>query len=743
MAYSKITLEFITVPQIDDVFNIGETSLGLALNETFKNDRLRSNQVAIPKNTNQYSMTINSSYDISDLGVAYTRIDGNSAFDYLSSLDTMDNLDGSFTYIVDSLTAPTFREWSTGNAIIWFEEFTPTGNSSSNGFVNFNYKNAFDLDYNATGLFTVVSTNGATNSGIGTVVITANFSGAIFTGSSNAFVDVTIENQLTFPAFSINGITFTPQISQESNRCTVNVVTNHLSTKILQPFVTNPNTANPIIFTSYRNTTFNLEVEDANGLKVLQVVKTPPYLNIDNFTLDVVNSPSGGTLNVSNINSDGLVLQYSLDNTTWQTSPVFSGLEVGTFMFYVKDQLGDVKNKNFSVLEFGIYTPHFYISKSNSFRFASRITWGDSSNYKTDENTLSNEVDCEIPYTEIQQFQSADAITTQFKSNYENNVATIVKADLSEVNVPVVKMSNNIGIKDKRDAFKYNLGGGKTGLYFQSGNSYDYTTGLANGAYILNGALPEWAVVGNYFAIGSAWFLIEEIIFDEAKNADIVVFLNTYTGADVAVIVASIFNRFNYEVYEFAIDMVDYINQYFQVRINNTDDNFTEVIHLSEMIWCKVKHENVLEIKYSNSSNTDIFYGTGIENLIRLPYTYFKGKSDEDSEVHKTDTNSILLNADVYEVDEIVFEPVTKEIWRKLILALSHENVSINGVGYVKNGSFNTEGPLERSNLYVLTATMIKTGSVYNSQSSGDSDFNTSSVEVPGLISTDSGYVSY
>jgi len=77
------------------------------------------------------------------------------------------------------------------------------------------------------------------------------------------------------------------------------------------------------------------------------------------------------------------------------------------------------------------------------------------------------------------------------------------------------------------------------------------------------------------------------------------------------------------------------------------------------------------------------------------------------------------------------------------MIALSHEKVWINGVGYVKNGSFNTEGPLEKSNLYVLTANMLKTGNVYNSQGSGNVDFDGSQVEVPGLISTESGYVSY
>jgi hypothetical protein len=673
MAYSKITLAFDSVPNVNDTLSIGETSMVGSLFESFKESRLATRQVTIPVYVPEY-------------GLHPER--------YL-------------------------------------------------GFINVNYKNAFNLDYNSTGLFTLTTVDGPVNSGIGVVTIQANFAGAVFVGESNEFVNVLIENEAASPVFEIDSIVFSPEIGQESSRCTINVATNHLATKLLQPFVTNPNTANPIIFTAYRATTFNVEVEDVNGLKVLQSVTTPAYLNTDNFTLNVVNSPDGGTLNISNVNSDGLELQYSLDNITWQTSPIFSGLESGNFTLWIKDQLGYSISKLFAVNEFGIYSPYFYISKSNSFRFANRISWGDSANYKTDENTLSHEVDCEIPYTEIQQFQSADVITTQFKSNYGTNVATIIKTDLSEVNVPVVKKSNNIGVKDKRDAFKYNLGNGKTGLYFISGNIYDYVTGLSTGTHFLNGSLPEWAIIGNYFKIDSSWFLIEEIFFDEAKNADVLSFSNVYAGADVAVITSSVFNRFNYEVYEFEIDMVDYIDQYFQVRINNTDISFTEIIHLSEKIWCKVKHDNVLEIKYSNSSNTDMFYGTGIENLIRQQYTYFKGKSDEDSEVHKTDTNSILLNADVYEVDEIVFEPVTKEIWRKMVLALSHENVTINGVGYVKNGNFNTEGPLERSNLYVLTATMIKTGSVYTSQSSGNTDFDGTAVEVPGLISTESGYVSY
>jgi hypothetical protein len=596
---------------------------------------------------------------------------------------------------------------------------------------------------------------------LNTITITANSEGVVFSdpyaykdvnGIGIVDADIIWEiTNVTPDIFTIDDINFNDATTNQCQNVKLNITTNVLATKIISPFVLNGNTQNPFSFDWIRGQSINLILENSLGTQTSQSIVLPSLLNASNFTPQITNSPSGATVVIIGVNNDGLVLEYSLDNSTWQTSNTFSGLAAGDFTLYVRDQLGCSFSKPFTVTNFdtdpnpssGLKIPYFYISKSNSFRFANRITFGDSDNYKNDENTLSCEVDVELAYNEIQQFQSADIITTQFKSNYETNVATIVKSDLSEVNVPVVKMTNNINIKDKRDAIKYNAGSGKTGVYFLSGNTYDYDTNAINGTYSLNGSLPEWAVIGNYVQLGSSWFLIEEIVFDEAKNADVIVFTNSYTGIDAIAVVGTIFNRFNYEVYEFTIDMVDYIDQYFNVRINSNDQKFTELIHFSELIWCKIKHEDVLEIRYRNTTNTDVFYATGIENKIRVPYSFIKGKIDEENETHKTDTNSVLLNSDIYEVDEIVFEPVTKELWRKLTQALSHEKVSINGVGYVKNGNFNTEGPLEKSNLYVLTATMIKTGNVYNSQTSGNLDFDGSAVEVPGLISTESGYVSY
>jgi hypothetical protein len=693
MAYSSIIIIFNSVPNVNEVLNISETHFGLNLNEIFKTSRLSSSQVKLPV----------------------------------------------FVAGHEEIIIPPGGHGDPNDP----GKIIPATEDHYNGYTSTYYKTAFDLDYNTAGLFVVTAVSDNDEQGGGTVTITAKYPGAIFVlGGSTSDAVITITNESAAPPFNITNVNFS-QAPEACAKARINVTTNVLATKIISPISLSGNTSNPLFFDYLRGQSFNLVLENGSGVQTSQLVTMPRILNASNFTVNVSNSPNGATVTVTNVNSDGLVLQYSLNNTTWKSSNVFSGLDVGDFTLYVKDQLGCSFNIPFKVDEFGIHSPYFRISKSNSFRLANRITFGDSENYKTDENTLSCEADVILPYKETQQFQSADVITTQFESNYAINTFKVVKSDLSEINVPVLKMTNNLGIKDKRDAIKYNLGNGKTGVYFIAGNLYNYDTNATSGTYALNGSLPEWAQIGNYIVISNAWFLIEEIVYDEIKNVEIIQFSNNYTGPDVNIVAGSVFNRFNYEVYEATIDMVDYIDQTFRVRLNNSDPYFTTLTHLSELIWCKVKHENVLEIKYYNSTNTDMFYATGIINLIRIPFIYMKGKADESSEVHKTDTNSILLNADIYEIDEIVFEPVTKEIWRKLSQALSHENVTINGVGYVKNGNFNTEGPLENTNLYSLTATMIKTGSVYNSQTSGNLDFNGSEVEVPGLIETDIGYVSY
>jgi hypothetical protein len=599
------------------------------------------------------------------------------------------------------------------------------------------YLQAAQLDY--PGIFSSITRTG------NAVFLTTDYNYLDFEGglammNPSLVANVDFELVVNTTTISITSVSFAEATTNPCQNVKVIVETNIDIENIITPVNASAIGSSTYEFDFLRGQNIVVLVEDANGFQDHTGGPTPSLLSPTDFNLQLNISPGGTTLVVENSVAVGLDFGYSLDNTTWQTSNTFSGLAAGNYTLYVRDQFGCAISKTFVVDEYGIQTPYFYISKANSIRFANRIDFGDAGNYKTDENTLSCEVDVLLPYHEVQLFQTADVITTQFKSNYENNTAKVIRANGDEVVVPVVKKSNYIGNKDSRDARKYDLGAGKTGIYFTSGNIYDYNTGFPTGeTHYLNGGLPIWAKSGNYVKVGTEWFLIEDILFDESKNAEIIVISSNYSGVDVTLIAGTIYNIFDYEIFEFTIDMVDYIGETIKVAIQAEDDNFTTINLLSEDISVSVKHEDAFEINYWNDDNTDIFYATGIKHKIRVPYFKRKGDVDESSDVHKTDATSILLSSELYEVDEFVFEPVTKEIWRKLMIALSHKNVLIDGIGYVKNGGFDTEGPLEDTNLYVLTAKMIKTGNVYNSQASGTVDFATGNIQVPGLIDVGSG----
>lgn len=527
------------------------------------------------------------------------------------------------------------------------------------------------------------------------------------------------------------------------NKCSVVkvlVATNIQATNITSP-IEDITTTNPIEFSYSRASNIIIRV-NKGGLIAFQSVTTPPILDVNLIDISINNTPFGGNINIQN-NINGLDLEYSLDGENFITDNFFNGLLNGNFTLYVRDQFGCLKSKSFTIdLESGIYIPYFYISKSNSIRYAYRVNFGDAGNYKTDENTLSYESDVLLPYCQQQLFQSADIITTQFKSNYAYNRAFVILEDGTEIEYPVIQHSSNIGIRDKRDARIKQLADGKSGVYFESGSIYNPITNDVVDTYTLNGMLPEFGKIGNWISVNGAYFQIENVIFDEELNADMLLINYNYQGAISNVIVDVTYNRFEYEVFEFTIDMVDYIDQKIKVKIIADDENFTQINLLSEVLNIKVKHEETIEIKYFNNDNNDVFYQTGIKHLIRIPYNKISGKDNQSNETYKTDTTVVNLNSEIYEVNVFMFEPQTLEIWRKLKIALSCENVTLDSVGYVKNSDFETEGPLGQTNLYVLTAEMIKTGNVQSNKKSGY-DFEVSNVEVPGLINATNDYLRY
>jgi hypothetical protein len=115
------------------------------------------------------------------------------------------------------------------------------------------------------------------------------------------------------------------------------------------------------------------------------------------------------------------------------------------------------------------------------------------------------------PNRQIDKFQFQQGNLTPYLQT--TNTALSISASDGYDYISVVKKSNNIGLKESLDAKIYAYSSTKSGVYFTSGNTYDFTTGTSNGTHSLYGQVPQWGVVGNYIKIGSNFYFIEEIIY--------------------------------------------------------------------------------------------------------------------------------------------------------------------------------------------------------------------------------------
>ena len=605
------------------------------------------------------------------------------------------------------------------------------------------YVDAFNLDYNNTSLYTVTILSNV-------VTIEATVDNIVFTEVTNTTsgaVTVVITNEVVAPAFTIDAVTFiTATTNPVCTHVKVQVDTSELATKVTSPVVIDPNVINPFFFEWVRGDNINITCENVSADSDTENVTTPQTLSASNITVNILNSPSGATVTIDVSNVTGLTLTYSLDDITFQSSNLFSGLAEGNFTIFVQDQLGCKVSTPFTIDEFSpdisVSVAEFSIEKAMSIRFKEDVVWGNCSDYKTEENTLSCEANVLLPYRTVQQFQTCDTITTQFKSNYATISANVIKSDGTKDALTIIKKSSNLDRKDKRDANFFNLSNGQTGIHFTTGQTYDFDTGLPIGTFALNGLLPDWGIIGNFvfLEVALAWFTIIDVIFDDDLNADVLVVDFVYTGIPDITIASSNYNVENFEIYEFDIDFSVYDTQMIQVEILNVDTTFDNVRTLSEVIEVEVRFEDTIEIIYWNTTNTEVFYATGIRNKIRVEFENFRAGIDPETEILKTDTNTILLNSQMYETNTLILSPVTEGIMRQITQGFMHKEVFLNGVKYILSEVPEVE-PFGQTNLSTITAIFIKDGKVFSSELDGVGTQIEGTTELIGLLASDEDFI--
>lgn len=541
--------------------------------------------------------------------------------------------------------------------------------------------------------------------------------------------------------FKINSVEFLTSLLSPCDFVKVRVVTNQTAVSYCINNSCVPHSSSIIEFNYPRGSSFKFDAENVLGNSVTKTIQTPPPIDTasDRIRVVVIKSTSGATATVIYPYTDMLDYEFSLDNANWQTSNTFSGLLEGNYILFVKDNLGCSKNIDFTILEENFGEPLVFISKENSFRFIEP-----NGEYETDENRTFCKSAAKLNYGYIQEFLNTDIITTQFRSNFNQVAVTVFNfTDDTSVFVPTNKLTNNIGLKSKyNQAKKYKISSTQFGIYFESGQILDYDTNSITDTYDLNGSLPIWAVLGNIIQIDGTSYVIDSIGYDENVNAEVLIFNGSSSVITENVTASCVYNIHDYEVYEFVVDMSVYLDKEIRVEISNQDPNFGNYTWKSERISIVEILDKYLEIRYYNSTNTNVIYSSGIQHLLRIPYNTIKAVDSDSNESYKTDTNTHLLNSDVYEITDFEFIPLPLELYRKLKIALSMDNVFIDGVGYTKNAEFQKEN-LGSSNLYKLTASMIKNGFVFNSNKNTSEIISDGNINIPGLIEfTSDGYIS-
>jgi hypothetical protein len=456
-----------------------------------------------------------------------------------------------------------------------------------------------------------------------------------------------------------------------------------------------------------------------------------------NITANVSPSLNGGTVQINVVDIDGLVLEYSLDNTTYTTSNIFTGQANGDYIAYVKDQFNCIKQKSFSVTSLGTRPQHVSISEANSINFVEVETIDDVTIFKNDVNSFNVDGLEEFKYSDNTIFNKKDTPVIQIKCNYSTIAAKLRYEDESEYNLVIAKRSNNLSKYEKLDCVYYKHKSGKLGIYFNSGDVYDQLD-VVTGQYELNGNLPLFAKIGNYVDVGPFGVLkVYSVLLDSDINKKIILFDQVYDGITTISTAASLYDLLNFEIYEIELDLNVLASGLYDIVITASDPNYDEVVFVSENMDIQEYHEYSVPIIYNNNvrNNRDIFYKYNIKNFIRVFYSDIDGYFKEESELNIGDNSASSVKSMMNGGDRWLFEELNKKRMQTLAIALSCEHIFISGIGYLKDESL-TIDKIKNTNTYSIQASMIKSGVSYSTKDSGysGSDELNEELYVPKLL---------
>lgn len=581
----------------------------------------------------------------------------------------------------------------------------------------FSYVGSFGLDYNNTSLYTI-SRNGTT------VTITANNVNSQFSVTSNTTagaVTTSISNEATSTPFEITGYTVTESLVSACDNVKVSVTTNEQADNIFTP-INQTVTTNPFVFEMQRSDSLVTVTMEKDGVYEYFWLKAPKLLS-SYFTINKVGTPSNAAISIDKGSvlslSIDLGIQYSLDNSTWQTSNYFNNLPEGDYTLYIKDQLGCSTTKTFSIDAFTPnlldYEPIAKISNLNSIRFKEDVVW-DAAILKTPDNTLSFEEEVKMANKAFTQPFIKEIVPTQIETSYETVTAKLIDDIGNETVLPVVKMTSNMNITDVRDVSVDSATYNNvlyTAVKFSGGKTYDPVTLSEDSDYNLGINTPDWVNKDDYINLeGVGWYKVLDIIYSEDAYVVIInqIFNDFPFAAPKTLKATTVYNALDVENYEFDCDFTNK-EGFYKVQVNLQDDNFGSKQFLSEWMDIKENHPNTVLIEAYNTENNEINYATGIKNKLRIRLAEdMKWKPNSEIEIYVTDTNTVNLDTKYRGFWDLSAFPLPTVMAEKLVLFLLQDRVFINTVNYISEGEPESN-PI--GSQYQIKANLVKSNYVY------------------------------
>lgn len=444
--------------------------------------------------------------------------------------------------------------------------------------------------------------------------------------------------------------------------------------------------ASPIAVLIPRDVTSTISFYDTVGTLIKTVYKAPPTkILASGITATITNLSSGTSINIT---VEGSIynapLEYSLtnDGLDWQVSNVFSGLAPGNYTVYVKDVFGCVTASNTIVIDgvTEVAETVMTISEINALRFALLET-GVKKNHK---NTLSCQELKQIKFKFLHRYVSGDFVTTQFKTNAQYiNVFTLDVNGNSNVQT-VLKQTENIGLEAKTTSTYFDLGGGRSAVYFGVVDVLNVITDVVEDTIDFGFTLPEWAdSVGKIVNLeGVGDIAIAGVEYSDFYDSFIITFDTAYSGSPVERKLYSQYNLQPYEVYETVLDISAEPESFNLIIEVGSDSGNIDFTYASETIKRVTDSDRYFEIEYWHDENVgEMVYQTGITHLIRLEgmqdYVGFQEIEGYDGDEEHYNTRDV-----VFDSQKFWFFRLSSEMAHKLRLITGHRFLKINGLFY-------------------------------------------------------------